>query len=216
MRVVGHEAWVATASLAGIITRYAKANVEASKKDRGRIRDQVVVEVAGWSRDNARRRLTAAAKRLPGPGRQVAARPRKPRTAKFSYDAVKVLGEGLCRLGRAVREELLATSSASIDRYLAPARAKDQIKGNTTTKPSPLLRNSIKIRKAGDEVKTEPGFLEGNTVAHCGRALKGEFAQTLNLTDVHTRWVFTRSRASARRSRSSAKDLGALAGRHRD
>jgi Integrase core domain len=30
-------------------------------------------------------------------------------------------------------------------------------------------------------------------VAHCGPTLKGEFARTLNLTDVHTGWVFTRS-----------------------
>lgn len=63
----------------------------------------------------------------------------------------------------------------------------------STTKPSPLLRSSIKIRKAGDEVEAEPGFFEGDTVAHCGPTLKGEFARTLNLTDVHTGWVFTRS-----------------------
>lgn len=37
----------------------------------------------------------------------------------------------------------------------------------------------------------EPGFFEGDTVAHCGPTLKGEFARTLNLTDVHTGWVFT-------------------------
>ena len=29
-------------------------------------------------------------------------------------------------------------------------------------------------------------------MAHCGPTLKGEFARTLNLTDVHTGWVFTR------------------------
>lgn len=84
-------------------------------------------------------------------------------------------------------------SAASIDRYLKPAKATDQIRGVSTTKPSPLLRSSIKIRKAGDEVEAEPGFFEGDTVAHCGPTLKGEFARTLNLTDVHTGWVFTRT-----------------------
>jgi len=84
-------------------------------------------------------------------------------------------------------------SAASIDRYLKPAKATDQIRGVSTTKPSPLLRSSIKIRRAGDEVEAEPGFFEGDTVAHCGPTLKGEFARTLNLTDVHTGWVFTRS-----------------------
>lgn len=84
-------------------------------------------------------------------------------------------------------------SAATIDRYLAPVRARDPLRGKTTTKPSPLLRNSIKIRKAGDEVEEGPGFFEGDTVAHCGPTLRGEFARTVNLTDMRTGWVFTRS-----------------------
>jgi hypothetical protein len=50
-------------SRAEITTKYAKAYKGASKKDRGRLLDEVVA-VTGWSRsrDNARRRLTAAAK----------------------------------------------------------------------------------------------------------------------------------------------------------
>ncbi|MGB5937557.1 MAG: DDE-type integrase/transposase/recombinase, partial [Ornithinimicrobium sp.] len=211
-------------SRAEVTTKYAKAYVRASKKDKGRVLDQVV-GVTGWSRDNARRRLVAAASRPPGAGRQVAKVPRKPRALKYSYDAVKVLQrvwaasggqcgrylvesmrvqldlleahgeliEGTDRYSPAVREELLSMSSASIDRYLKPAKATDQIRGVSTTKPSPLLRSSIAIRRAGDEVEAEPGFFEGDTVAHCGPTLKGEFARTLNLTDVHTGWVFTRS-----------------------
>jgi hypothetical protein len=114
-----------------------------------------------------------------------------------------VLGHG--RYSAAVREELLAMSPASIDRYLKPAKATDQIRGVATTKPSALLRSSIKIRKAGDEVEAEPGFFEGDTVAHCGPTLKGEFARTVNLTDVHTGWVFTRTvRNNADASAASA------------
>ena len=100
---------------------------------------------------------------------------------------------GSDRYSPAVREELLSMSAATIDRYLKPVRATDQIGGVSTTKPSPLLRNSITIRKVTDEVEAEPGFFEGDTVAHCGPTLKGEFARTLNLTDVHTGWVFTRT-----------------------
>lgn len=211
-------------SRAEVTSRYAMAYVKASKKDKGGVLDQVVA-VTGWSRDNARRRLTAAAKRPPGPGRQVAKKPRRPRAPKYSYDAIKVLQkvwaasggqcgkylaasmqvqlDGLQRHGElvfdqdryspSVREELLAMSAASIDRYLAPTKATDQLRGASTTKPSPLLRSSVKIRKAGDEVEAEPGFFEGDTVAHCGPTLKGEFARTVNLTDVHTGWVFTRT-----------------------
>ncbi len=212
------------ASRAEVTTRYAKVYVKASKKNKALVLDQVV-SVTGWSRDNARRRLTAAAGRPPGSGRQTARAPRKPRSPKYSYDAVKVLQRvwaasggqcgkylaasmriqldglerhseltvGVDRYSPAVREELLAMSAASIDRYLQGAKATDQIRGVSTTKPSPLLRSSIKIRKAGDEVEAEPGFFEGDTVAHCGPTLKGEFARTVNLTCVHTGWVFTRA-----------------------
>ena len=210
-------------SRAEITARFARAYVKASKADRGQILDQVV-EVTGWSRDNARRRLTAAA-RPPGAGRQVAKRPRRQRKPKYSYDALKVLQKvwaasgGQCgrylaasmavqlaalerhgelvpgrdRYGPEVRAERLAMSSATIDRYLRAAKARDQIKGKSTTKASPLLRSSVKIRKATDEVETSPGFFEGDTVAHCGPTLKGEFARTLNLTDVRIGWVFTRT-----------------------
>ena len=211
-------------SRAEVTTRYAKAYVKASKQDKGKVLDEVM-SVTGWSRDNARRRLVAAAQRPPGVGRQVAKKPRKQRAPKYSYDALRVLqrvwaasggqcgkylaesmalqldglerhGElvdGTGRYSAAVRAELLSMSASSIDRYLKGAKASDQIKGISTTKPSPLLRSTIKIRKAGDEVEAEPGFFEGDTVAHCGPTLKGEFARTLNLTDVHTGWVFTRS-----------------------
>ena len=114
------------------------------------------------------------------------------------------------RYSPAFRAELLSMSPASIDRYLKPAKARDQIRGVATTRPSPLLRSSIKIRKAGDEVEAEPGFFEGdtvaNTVAHCGPTLKGEFARTLNLTCVHTGWTFTR----AVRNNANAHVLKAL------
>jgi hypothetical protein len=211
-------------SRAEVTARYAKAYVKASKKDRGRILDEVV-GVTGWSRDNARRRLAAAARQAPGVGRQVAKRPRKQRALKYSDDAVRVLQrvwaasggqcgkylaasmriqlDGLERHGElafgqghyspVVRGELLGRSAASIDRYLKGAKAADWITGISTTKPSTLLRSSIQIRRAGDEVEAEPGFFEGDTVAYCGPTLRGEFARTLNLTDVHTGWVFTRT-----------------------
>ena len=210
-------------SRAEVTFRYAKAYVKAGKKDKGRILDEVI-GVTGWSRDNARRRL-AAARQPPGVGRQVVTRVRKPRSLKYSDDAVRVLQrvwaasggqcgkylaasmrvqlDGLERHGElafgqdryspSVRAELLSMSAASIDRYLQGAKARDQIKGVSTTKPSSLLRSSIAIRRAGDEVEAEPGFFEGDTVAHCGPTLKGEFARTLNLTDVHIGWVFTRT-----------------------
>ncbi|WP_222103643.1 hypothetical protein [Brevibacterium aurantiacum] len=74
---------------------------------------------------------------------------------------------GQDRYSKTVRKELLAMSPATIDRYLPPTRAKDAIGGHSTTKPGTLLRSAITNRRAGDEAEDEPGFFEGDTVAHC-------------------------------------------------
>lgn len=181
---------------AEITKKYARAYQQATKKAKGEVLDQVT-GVTGWSRDNARRQLTRAAR-----PRRV--KHRRKRSRKYSYDATKVLqrvwayagyecgkylvvampvllnalerhGElvaGKARYSPQVRSELLAMSAATIDRYLAPARQKDALQGLSGTRPSPLLRSSITVRKAGDEVEDEPGFFEGDTVAHCGPTLK--------------------------------------------
>ena len=93
-------------SRAEVTTRYAKAYVKAAKGDKGRILDEVVV-VTGWSRDNARRRLSMAAKCPPGGGRQVAVAGRKRRSPKYSYDAVRVL------------QRVWAASGGQCGKYLA-------------------------------------------------------------------------------------------------
>jgi len=115
---------------------------------------------------------------------------------RLNLDLLESHGE--CVIGRSdystqIRQELLSMSAATIDRYLAPARRKNTLRGFAATTAGPLLRNSITVRKAGDEVEGVPGFFEGDTVAHCGPVLKGEFARTLNLTDMITSWVHTRS-----------------------
>jgi hypothetical protein len=208
-------------SRAEITKRYAKEYAAAPKAVKSQILDDVV-RVTGWSRANARRRLTARANEPAARGRRPAPRA-KAQPRKYSYDALKVLQRvwavsgGQCgkylapametlldnleahgrlvagrdRYSARTRAELLAMSPATIDRYLAPAKASGMLKGKSTTKAGSMLRNSITIRKAGDEVDQEPGFFEVDTVAHCGPTLKGEFARTLNMTDVHTGWTFT-------------------------
>src|SRR5512141_386150 len=102
------------ASRAEITTRYAKAYAKVSKTDKCRILDEVV-SVTGWSRDNARRRLTAAAKRPPGSGRQVARVPRKPRAPKYSYDALKVLQRVWAASGGQCGKYLAASMRTQLD-----------------------------------------------------------------------------------------------------
>ena len=93
-------------SRAEVTMRYARAFKAADKRTKGRILDEVV-SVTGWSRDNARRRLTSAAQGTPRRGRPVAARPRKQRATKFSYDALKVL------------QRVWAASGGQCGKYLA-------------------------------------------------------------------------------------------------
>lgn len=72
-----------------------------------------------------------------------------------------------------LRGELLAVSAASIDRYLKPAEDTDRIRGVAATKPPVLFRSSIRIRKSGDGLESEPWFFEGDTVGHSVQLPRG-------------------------------------------
>ena len=67
---------------------------------------------------------------------------------------------------------LLAISPATIDRFLKPIRGRAKGRGRATTKPGTLLRKQIPI-KTNQWDETRPGFLEADTVAHCGESLMG-------------------------------------------
>ena len=86
-----------------------------------------------------------------------------------------------------VRLRLLKVSAATLDRLLRPIRAKNP-KGLCATKPGTILKNQIPIRTHfWDE--SLPGFVEADTVAHCGNSLAGNFAWSLILTDIVTGWT---------------------------
>ena len=169
----------------------------------------------GMGRSSARRMLTGP--KLPDPAEQVDRRRLRPRG--FSDDARALLEHVWALMGmpcgkylvimvelwlpllasagdldkpfatEAALAELAAMSAATVDRYLKPARDRMRIKGISTTKPSPLLRNSISIRTCADEAPKAPGVIEADTVAHCGPTLIGEFARTLTMTDVVIGWT---------------------------
>ena len=104
-------------------------------------------------------------------------------------EAHNELRDGVHDYSPEIRAELLRMSAATIDRYLREHRRALDLKGISATRSGALLRTSITIRKAGDEAEHEPGFMECDTVAHCGPTLKGEFARTLTATCVHTGWT---------------------------
>lgn len=187
---------------------------KASKADKSRILDRVVA-TTGMGRSTARRMLSGPG--LPDPAEQVDGRTLRSR--RFSDDSRSLLEHVWALMGmpcgkyltvmlglwlpllaaagdldkpfatEAALAELKSMSAATADRYLKPARDRMRIKGISTTKPSPLLRNSIAIRTCADEAPKSPGVIEADTVAHCGPTLIGEFVRTLTMTDVVTGWT---------------------------
>lgn len=83
---------------------------------------------------------------------------------------------------------LRAISPPTIDRILKPLRAKHKLKGRCTTKPGTLLRRQIPI-KTNQWNESHPGFVEADTVAHCGDKIDGDYVYTINLLDLATGWT---------------------------
>ena len=96
------------------------------------------------------------------------------------------------RLSPAVEAQLLRLSPRQMDRRLAAYRRPSQTGRYGRTKPGTLLKHHIPLRTDRWDV-TVPGFTEIDLVAHCGDSGDGEFAHSLNLTDIHTTWVETRA-----------------------
>jgi hypothetical protein len=65
------------------------------------------------------------------------------------------------------------------------------LKGRSHTKPGTLLKNQIPIRTFSEWEDRRPGFVEIDLVGHDGGDARGEFAQTLDVTDVCTGWTET-------------------------
>lgn len=86
-----------------------------------------------------------------------------------------------------VIKALYDISPATIDRLLKAIRPRYRGRGKSTTKPGTLLRKQIPI-KTNQWDETKPGFLEADTLAHCGESLMGDFVYTVNFTDIATSW----------------------------
>lgn len=83
--------------------------------------------------------------------------------------------------------KLIKISPSSIDSLLRPIRHQFRGKGRCTTKPGLLLKSQIPIKtKQWDE--SRPGFLESDTVAHCGTTVAGHYTFTTNTIDIATGW----------------------------
>ncbi|WP_206171136.1 hypothetical protein, partial [Phragmitibacter flavus] len=96
------------------------------------------------------------------------------------------------KLKAAVRQQVLCISAAQADRLLAPRKAKIKHRGRSGTKPGSLLKHHIPIRTDNWDI-TQPGWLEADTVAHCGTSLEGDFIWSVTYTDIYSGWTSLRA-----------------------
>lgn len=184
----------------------------ARKGEKGRILDELCA-TTGWHRNHARKALKSAlAPKI--------VTPRSPRPVTYGDDVIAALvlcwtvlgmpaGKRLApMLGELVAvlrhfrelsidedttELLVSMSAATIDRRLAPERAKRQLKGHCGTKPGSLLKSQIPVRTWAEWDDAVPGFVEIDTVFHDGGIRGGGHAFTLTVTDIATGWTENRS-----------------------
>jgi hypothetical protein len=186
-----------------IRNRYRKA----SKKEKTRILDEFT-KTTGLHRKAAIRLLNRVNKP------QATRRQGRPR--KYSNEVVGALkiaweaGDRLCskrlhpflpEMVRVLREnresnitvevesQLCRISPSTIDRLLHPFRQQGGRRSFSTTKPGSLLKNSIPIRTFTDWEENRPGYLEADTVAHCGDSVEGFYLNTLMAVDVVSGWA---------------------------
>jgi hypothetical protein len=75
-----------------------------------------------------------------------------------------------------------------LGRLLSGARAEYPGWGRCGTKPGSMLRTEIPIR-TGTWDLTRLGYLEADSVAHCGSSLAGDFIWSLTYTDIFSGWT---------------------------
>lgn len=189
-----------------LIRHFRKSYLRAGKAEKSRILDTIVASTE-YSRKHA-----IALLRGPSGSKKKAVRKRPSRYAHL-YNTLKQVWAAsnfLCgkrlkpflptliknlkhhreiKLSKDDEVLLLNISAATIDRLLRPARKELTFKGRATTKPGTLLKHQIPIRTFADWTEDEPGFLEVDLVAHCGDSTRGEYINTLNMTDVATGWT---------------------------
>ncbi|MDR1094864.1 MAG: transposase family protein [Spirochaetaceae bacterium] len=89
-----------------------------------------------------------------------------------------------------IKAKLLSISPATIDRALKKDKAALALKGKSLTKPGHFLKHRIPIRTFyTSQERKLPGFIQIDTVHHCGQTTSGQYILTLSATDVASGWI---------------------------
>ena len=95
-------------------------------------------------------------------------------------------------LGEELRQKVLAVSPAQIDRLLAPYRVEDGRARARGCRSDAAIRAEVPVRAEAWSVE-EPGWVEADTVAHCGGSMSESFIWTLTVTDIWSGWTELRA-----------------------
>ncbi len=105
---------------------------------------------------------------------------------RIDHDPDPILRENNC-----YRSLVLGISRSHMDRVLRPHRMSPAKGISGTRRGLKHFRSQIPIEPKDWNV-TAPGHVQSDTVAHCGNALAGGFANTLTVTDIHSTWTEVR------------------------
>ena len=194
--------------LKSIARRYKKA----AKKDKSKILEEFV-QVCGYHRKYAIAKLNAFKRRRPfskqrrGP-KPIYQHPEILNALKEIWIATNLICSKRLKaaiphwigfyqaeygyLPVEITKKILKVSPATIDRILHPIKHLYRGKGRCATKPGLLLKHHIPI-KTNQWDESKPGFLEADTVHHCGSSLAGVYAVTLDCVDIATGWTEQRA-----------------------
>ena len=101
----------------------------------------------------------------------------------------ELIKAGQVSLTQEDRKRIIGVSPATIDRLFKKYRKRSEIKGRSYTKSGTLLKTQIPVRTFSEWNENKVGFEEIDLVGHDGGIAKGDFAHTLNWTDVKVSWT---------------------------
>lgn len=175
----------------------------SSRKAKGQLL-QALQRLTGWNRKHAIKQLKRDPARPPKVERRGGPR-NKYGAAEISLLKVLWLASGqLCgkrlvpvlecwlkswerrhgEVEAAVRAKVLQISAAQADRLLA----RHKVKGGGAVRPGCEVRRQIPIR-TGPWAVSAPGWIEADSVAHCGGSLRGSHGWSVVFTDIFSGWT---------------------------
>jgi hypothetical protein len=94
-------------------------------------------------------------------------------------------------LAAPTREKVLEISAAQIDRLLAVRKIGVSRRKPRTPKANAAIKAIVPVRAESWDAR-EPGWLEADTVAHCGGSMAESFVWSLTATDIFSGWTEVR------------------------